>query len=80
MNGDSHVDLLVANTASNDVSVLFGGSQRAFCGGPFVAVDNQPIVVRAGIPNGDAHFDFMVSDNGANNVSVLLADVGSANI
>jgi hypothetical protein len=66
---------LVANTASDGVSVLFGEVSLPFAAGPFVAVDNHPIAVRAGVLDGDAHIDFIVSDNCANNVSVLLGDV-----
>ena len=79
-NGDSHVDLAVANHGSGDVSVLLGKGDGTFgaptnyavgggCASPG-AIFPEALVV--GFFNADAHPDLAVANFGCNSVSILL--------
>jgi hypothetical protein len=77
-NGDSRPDLAVANTDSDDVSIMLGdggGGFKAAPGSP-VPVGTTPQSVAVGDFNGDAHADLAVANTGSNDVSILLGNGG----
>jgi VCBS repeat-containing protein len=73
-NGDGVLDLVVANQASNTVSVLMGNGSGGF--GPAVdyAVGSAPSSVAAVDLNGDGKLDLVVANTDSNSVSVLLGN------
>lgn len=73
-NGDSIPDLAIANSGSNNVTVLLGdgtGGFKASPGSPF-AVGSNPMSVCVGDFNADGLPDLAVANSKDNNVSVLL--------
>jgi hypothetical protein len=75
-NGDGVQDLAVANSNSNDVTVLLGtgtGGFTAASGSPF-AVGTQPNSVVAGDFNGDGIPDLAAANDMDNTVTVLLGN------
>jgi hypothetical protein len=74
VNGDGHPDLLVANTGSNDVSVLLGqgsGSSWTMIPGPRLATAGGPVATEVADLTGDGHADLAVANRQANNVQVF---------
>jgi predicted NUDIX family NTP pyrophosphohydrolase len=75
-NGDSHLDLAVANFFGDNVSILLGAP-----GGTFGAATNfpagiQPRSIAGGDFNGDSDPDLAVANAGSDNVSILLGGPG----
>jgi hypothetical protein len=67
-------DLLVADTGSNDVSVLLGqgsGSSWTMIPGARVHTDAGPVALVVGNLLGDTQLDLAVANSGANNVQVF---------
>ena len=67
-------DLLVADTGSNDVSVLLGqgsGSSWTMISGPRVRTDAGPVAMAVGNLLGGTQTDLAVANSGANNVQVF---------
>src|SRR5689334_845783 len=77
-NGDSLLDLAVANHDSNNVSVLFGSGDGAFLPQQTFDVGVSPTFVAQGDFNGDAALDLAVTNADDNTVSILLG-VGGGN-
>ncbi len=77
---DTDPDLAVANTASNNVSVLLGGTGGSFTGPTNFAIGDftSPVSVAAGDFNGDNDPDLAVANTASNNVSVLLGVGGGS--
>jgi hypothetical protein len=73
-NGDGKLDLAVANSASNNVSVLLGNGDGTFQAAVNYAVGTNPASVAVGDLNGDGKLDLAVANIGSNNVSVLLGN------
>ncbi|MBD2454299.1 DUF4347 domain-containing protein [Nostoc sp. FACHB-87] len=73
-NGDSILDLAVANSGSNNVSVLLGDGLDGFGTATNFSVGTSPYSVTVGYFNGDSILDLAVANSGSNNVSVLLGD------
>lgn len=73
-NGDGKLNLAVANSTSNTVSVLLGNGDGTFQPRVGHAANSSPRSVLAGDFNGDGKLDLAVSNSGANNVSILLGD------
>ena len=72
-NSDTQLDLAVANSGSNNVSVLLGNGMGGFnANGSPVGVGTDPRFVAAGDLNGDGKLDLAVANHGSNTVSVLL--------
>jgi hypothetical protein len=72
-------DLLVADTGSNDVSVLLGqgnGSSWTMISGPRVQTDAGPVAVAVGNLMGSTQTDLAVANSGADNVQIFPS-VGS---
>ncbi len=77
MNGDGKPDLIVANYASNTVSVLLnttppGAGAVSFAAQRTVTTGSGPHSVITADVNGDGKPDMIVANTGANTVSVLL--------
>ena len=73
-NGDGRTDLAVANSGSNDVSVLLGNGDGTFQPQVTYAVGSGPDALVAGDFNGDGRTDLAVANSGSNDVSVLLGN------
>ena len=72
--GDGHLDLAVANSGSNDVSVLLGNGDGTFQPAVEYAVGQDPDALVAGDFTGDGHLDLAVANMGSNDISVLLGN------
>jgi hypothetical protein len=72
--GDGHLDLAVANSGSNDISVLLGNGDGTFQPAVEYAVGQVPAALVAGDFTGDGHLDLAVADSGSNEISVLLGN------
>jgi type II secretory pathway component GspD/PulD (secretin) len=67
------VDLVIANSTSNNVTVLLGNGDGTFkeaAGSPYT-VGTAPSAIVAGDFNGDGNLDFAVTNKGDNTVSVF---------
>ena len=74
LNGDGRPDLLVANSGSNDVSVLLGqgsGATWTMTPGPRIKTDAGPVAVAAGDILGTGRTDLAVANREANTVQVF---------
>jgi len=74
-NQDGHSDVAVANSGSNDITVLLGDGSAGFtqaAGSPF-AGGNQPLSIKTADFNGDGRPDLAIADGGGT-VTVLLGD------
>jgi glucose/arabinose dehydrogenase len=72
VNGDGKLDLLVANSGSNTVSVLFGNGDGTFQAAVNYATGKSPKSVKAGDVNGDGLLDLVTANQDSSNLSVLL--------
>jgi hypothetical protein len=70
-NGDGKSDIVVANTTSNDLSVLFGRGNGTFVATRSYGVGGRPTTVAAGDFNGDGVTDVAVADNLIGTVSIF---------
>ena len=73
-NGDGTQDLAVANSRSNNVSVLLGNGDGTFQAARNYAAGYESEWVAVGDFNGDGTLDLAVTDYGSNTVSVLLGN------
>jgi hypothetical protein len=74
-NNDSRLDLAVANSESNSVSILLGNDAGTFdLPALNTAVGESPEALAAGNINDDEHLDLVVANEDANSVSVLLGN------
>jgi len=74
VNKDGHLDILAANSDSNNVSVYLGDGKGGFSpasGSPFPAGQNPSDIAVADF-NGDDNLDIAVSNHGVKTVTVLL--------
>ena len=72
----SPVDLVIANSTSNNVTVLLGNGDGTFteaAGSPY-AVGTEPSSVVVADFNGDGNLDFAVANKGDNTISVFKGD------
>src|SRR5262249_38372940 len=74
LNGDGHLDLVVAVPAANSVAIAMGVGDGTF--GPFtyLGIGDQPGGIALGDVNGDARVDLVVSGTNTNVVKVMLGD------
>ena len=72
--GDGHLDLAVANSGDNTVSVLLGNGHGTFQPQVTYAVGSYPYAIATGDFNGDGHTDLAVATEGDNVISVLLGN------
>src|SRR5262249_36454945 len=76
LNGDGRLDLAVANSYSNTVSVLLGNGDGNFQAQTQYATGTNPSSVAIGDLNGDGRPDLAVANHDSNTVSVLLGNIG----
>jgi Domain of unknown function (DUF4347)/FG-GAP-like repeat len=74
VNGDGKLDLLTANSNSNNVSVRLGDGLGGFTGSTNVGVGTYPSSVTLGDVNGDGKLDLLTANSISNDVSVRLGD------
>lgn len=74
-NGDSRLDLAVANYASNTVSILLGNANGTFQAAVNFATGVGPMSLAVGDFNGDSKLDIVTVNQGGD-VSVLLGNFG----
>lgn len=74
VNGDSVLDLLTANSGSNDVAVLLGDGDGAFAAAAFYAAGTAPWDLLAADVNGDGILDVATANDGSDDVTVLIGD------
>ena len=73
-NGDGHLDLAVANSGDDTVSVLLGNGDGTFQPQVTYAVGAAPVAIVAGDFTGDGHLDLAVANSAADTVSMLLGN------
>jgi VCBS repeat protein/FG-GAP repeat protein len=73
-NGDGKLDLALANSGSNNVSVLLGNGEGTFQAAVNYSAGTTPSYVAVGDFNGDGKLDLAVANYGSNNISVLLGN------
>src|SRR6267143_183465 len=73
-NRDGQRDMAVANSGSDDVSILLADSKGGFVRATNFSVGKAPRALAAGDFNGDGSFDLAVANSGSNDVSILLGD------
>jgi RHS repeat-associated protein len=75
-NGDGKLDLAVANSGRNTVTILLGNGDGTFtpASGSPVAVGNVPYSIAVGDFNGDGKLDLAVANSGSNTVTILLGN------
>jgi hypothetical protein len=73
LNGDGKIDLAVANSQANTVSVLLNQGGGVFAPKVDYATGLQPQAVAVGDVSGDGRADLVTSNYSANTLSVLLA-------
>jgi hypothetical protein len=73
-NGDAKQDLAVANSNSDDVSILLGNGTGQFAPAPSSPIDvgSKPAGMTAGDFNNDGRLDVAVTNQGDNDVSILI--------
>ncbi|MEX8512724.1 MAG: cadherin-like domain-containing protein, partial [Leptothrix ochracea] len=74
MNGDGKLDIVTANNASGDVSVLPGTGLGTFGVARTYTVGVFPLGVAVADLNGDTFPDIVTADSGSNAVSILMND------
>ncbi len=74
LNGDGKLDLITANSGSNNVSVLLGNGDGTFAPVTNFAAGASPNSVAAGDFNGDGKTDLAVANYGDSTVSILLGN------
>jgi hypothetical protein len=72
LDGNAHLDVVVANAGSDDVTVLLGDGDGTFSSAPTVPADSDPTDVAVGDVNGDQIPDLAVANDGANTLYVYL--------
>jgi hypothetical protein len=73
-NGDTNLDLAVANYGSDNIGIYLGDGTGAFQLGTNVVTGNGAISLVRGNFNGDANLDLAVANYSANTVSVLFGN------
>jgi hypothetical protein len=72
VNGDGQQDLVLADSYSNDVSILLGNGDGTFQPGRLYGTGFTPAGVAVGDFNGDGRPDVATADAGSNGVSILI--------
>ena len=73
-NGDGKLDLAVANSESNTVSLLLGNGDGTFQAKTDYATGSYPVSMAVGDFNGDGKCDLAVANEDDNTVSVLMGN------
>jgi hypothetical protein len=73
-NGDANLDLVVANSFSNNLAVLLGNGDGTFHVATFYATGSVPAGVSVGDFNHDGNVDLVAANFNTNDVSVFLGN------
>ena len=73
-NGDGKLDLAVANSGSNNVTILLGNGDGTFTAAASPATGMAPNSIAVGDFNGDGVPDLAVANAGSSNVTILLGN------
>lgn len=74
VNGDGKVDLIVANSGTNNVSVLFGDGRGGFTPTSTYAVGTSPDSVTLARLTSGPNLDIITANRSGHNISVLLSN------
>ncbi len=74
VNGDGNLDLVTANTNSNNISILIGNGTGGFGLAKNIAAGMGPVSVAANDFNSDGKTDLVVVNRDSSNIFVLLGD------
>ena len=74
LNGDGRIDLVTANSGSDDVSVLLGNGDGTFQAEERFATGPYPRGLAAADLNGDGAIDIVTANENSNDLSVLLGN------
>jgi hypothetical protein len=74
LDGDAHLDAVVANAVTDEVTVLLGNGNGTFASAPTVTAGSEPVDVALGDVNGDLILDLAVANDGANTLHVHLGN------
>src|SRR4028118_934704 len=74
-NKDGNSDLVTANNASDNVSLLLGNGDGTFGTATYFGVGSNPNTVAVADFNGDRNLDLATANQSSNNVSILLGNV-----
>jgi Bacterial type II and III secretion system protein/FG-GAP-like repeat len=72
LNGDGHLDLIVADEGNGTVTVFLGNGDGTFQQGVDYATGNSPVWIATGDFNGDSVLDLAVANKADNTVSILF--------
>jgi hypothetical protein len=72
LKNDQYLDLVVADKASNGITLMLGNGDGTFEAGKFFAAGKSPVSVAVGDFNQDGNPDVVVANSTANTVNVLL--------
>jgi hypothetical protein len=72
LNADGHLDLITANAAFDDVTVLFGTGTGTFQAPQHFPVAVAPVAIAVADLNADGHLDLITVNAASHNVTVLL--------
>ena len=73
-NKDGNSDLVTANNASDNVSLLLGNGDGTFGAATYFGVGSNPFSVAVADFNGDGNSDLATANTNSNNVSILLGN------
>ena len=76
LNGDGKLDLAIATSSANSVTILFGNGDGTFTAatGPSPATGKQPQSIVTGDFNGDGKLDLAIANAADNTVTILLGN------
>jgi hypothetical protein len=72
--GNGHLDFVVANASSNNVTVVLGNGDGTFGSATIYATDATPVGVAVADLDGDGKLDIVTANNGGNDVSILFGN------
>ncbi|MGA2498856.1 MAG: VCBS repeat-containing protein, partial [Tepidisphaeraceae bacterium] len=72
VNGDGKLDVVVANSISGTVSVLFGNGNGTFAAPRIYKAFKNPTAIRLGDVNGDGKLDIIVTNTATHKMTYLL--------
>jgi hypothetical protein len=74
VDSDPHLDIVVSNAGSNDVSIFLGNGNGTFAAAVSFACGSAPSGVAVADLDDDGHGDIICSNPGANEITVLLSN------
>ena len=79
-NNDGHIDIVVVNTASNNLMIFFGDGNGSF---PYTTnhstgIRSEPSAIAVAYLDRDRYLDVVVANRGTNNVLVFLGQIGGS--